>query len=98
TTPSALYSVGCASALVITVIGGAPNNPSASTFQPTLASTAWRAAASAVMCATVVPVTKLPAASRGRSSTSSSQFSATCSTLAEAFHVSGAGGNVALAQ
>ena len=33
--PSDLINVGCASAPMTTVIGGAPNNPSASTFHPT---------------------------------------------------------------
>ena len=62
--PSALMSVGCASSPTTTVIGGAPNSPSASTSQPARASTAWRAAASAVKLAIVAPVTKAPAAAR----------------------------------
>ena len=49
---------GCTSSPTITVIGGAPNRPSASTSQPARASTAWRAAASAVKLAIVAPVTK----------------------------------------
>ena len=49
----AFNRLGCASSPAITVIGGAPNSPSASTFQPARASTACRAAASAVKFATV---------------------------------------------
>ena len=82
TTPSALNSVACASAPVMTVIGGAPNSPSASTFQPTFANTACRAADSAVMCATVVPVTKPPATPVGSCSTATSHLSATSSRIA----------------
>ena len=44
-----------------TMIGGAPNNPCASTSHPARASTAWRAAASAVKFAIVAPVTNAPA-------------------------------------
>ena len=41
-----------------TVIGGAPNRPSASTSQPARRSTSLRAAARQVKLATVAPVTK----------------------------------------
>src|SRR4051812_33778316 len=80
TTPSALYIVECVSALTMTVIGGAPNNPSASASQPTRCSSDWRAAASDVICATVVPVTNPPAASAGRPSNSFVQRSAISSS------------------
>ena len=56
-----MISVGCASSPITTVIGGAPNSPSASTSQPWPASTACRAAASALKLAMVAPVTKAPA-------------------------------------
>ena len=70
TSPSALISVGCASSPITTVIGGAPKRPSASTSQPWPASTACRAAASALKLAIVAPVTKAapqPAGSAKRS-------------------------------
>ena len=71
--PSDLTSVGCASSPTTTVIGGAPNSPCASTSHPARASSAWRAAASAVKLATVAPVTNPPPHSGGSPSTSSSQ-------------------------
>src|SRR3982751_1574134 len=69
--PNDLVTEGCASALTITVIGGAPKSPSASAFQPACLSTLWRAAASAQKFATVAPVTKAPLHSGGRRKTSS---------------------------
>ena len=49
--PSALTSDGCTSSPTITVTGGAPTSPCSSTSQPARASTACRAAASAVRLA-----------------------------------------------
>jgi hypothetical protein len=80
--PSDFVTDGCASTPTITVIEGAPGSPSASTFQPTRLSTAWRAAASAQRLATVAPVTKAPPHSGGNRRTSSNQRSATCSSVA----------------
>ncbi len=80
--PSDLIMLGWASPPTTTVIGGAPNRPSASTFQPVRASTAWRAAARAVKLATVAPVTKAPPVPAGRPVMSTSQRSATCSRCA----------------
>ena len=84
TRPSALISVGCASSPITTVIGGAPNSPSASTSQPCAASTAWRAAASALKLAIVAPVTNAPAQSSGRPKSPRIQPSATASSAAAA--------------
>src|SRR6185437_11140411 len=67
-----------------TVIGGAPNKPSASTFQPARFNKAWRAAASAEKFAIVAPVTKAPPQSGGNLKRSSSQRKATCSSCAVA--------------
>ena len=58
--PSTRRTVECTSAPTTTVTGGAPCSPSSSTFQPARASTACRAAASAVKLAIVAPTTKAP--------------------------------------
>ena len=62
---SALKTVACDSALVITCSAGAPARPRSSTSQPARASTALRAAASAVTFAICAPLTK-PDAGAGR--------------------------------
>ena len=72
------------SAPTTTVTGGAPCRPSSSTFQPARASTAWRAAASAVKFAIVAPATNAPALSGGSRSASSVQASAAASIAAAA--------------
>ena len=61
---------------------GAPARPSASTSQPARRSNPCRAAARQVKLAAWHPVTKPTELSRGRSSTSSNQSAATCSTTA----------------
>src|SRR5207253_68744 len=58
--PSALTRLTCTSSPTTTVMGGAPNNPSASTSHSARSRRAWRAAASAVKFAIVAPVTKPP--------------------------------------
>ena len=80
--PMDLNRVGWASSPTITVIGGAPNRPWASTFQPAFLSTAPRAAASAVKLAMVAPVTKAPAQVAGRPSSSRIQRRLTVSSRA----------------
>ena len=82
--PSALVTLGCTSSLTITVTGGAPNMPSASTFQPARSSTVCLAAASAVKLATVAPVTNAPPHPAGSPNSSTSQLSAVCSMTASA--------------
>ena len=74
----------CASAPISTSTGGAPNRPSASGSQPASSSTPVRAAARPMALATVAPVEKPMELSGGRSSTSSSQRSATASIAAVA--------------
>ena len=64
--PSTRRTVACTSAPTTTVSGGAPCRPSLSTSQPARASTACRAAASAVKLAIVAPTTNAPALSAGR--------------------------------
>ena len=64
------------------VIGGAPNRPSDSTFQPARSSTAWRAAASAVKLEIVAPVTNPPVVPGGKSNSSLSHASAIRSSRA----------------
>ncbi len=71
--------VTCASSPITTSISGAPKRPRASTSHPRRASTAWRAAASAVKFAIMQPVVKPTLASRGSRRTSSSQPAATSS-------------------
>ena len=75
-------SDGCTSSPTITVTGGAPLRPRSSTSHPTRASTACRAAASAVRLATVAPVTKPATVVGGRPKSSTSQRCVTCSSLA----------------
>src|SRR3569623_1806715 len=58
-------TVACASAPISTLIGGAPNMPSASTSQPTRRNTSLRAAARHTKLATVAPVTNPTDASAG---------------------------------
>jgi hypothetical protein len=64
--------------------GGAPISPSASTSQPTFASTAFRAAPTHVKLAMVAPVTKPTVHSGGRRRISSSHRAATVSAAADA--------------
>ena len=71
-----------ASAPAMTRIGGAPVKPCSSTSQSTRASTACRAAASALKLAIVAPVTKAPALPAGKRRTSSNQSSAISSSAA----------------
>ena len=74
----------CASAPISTSTGGAPKSPSASGSHPASSSTPVRAAARPMALATVAPVEKPMELSGGRSSTSSSQRSATASIAAVA--------------
>ncbi len=64
----ALNTVACDSALVITRSAGAPARPRSSTSQPARASTALRAAASAVTLAICAPLTSPTPAPGGRPS------------------------------
>ena len=74
----------CAWAPATTRSAGAPCRPSASTFQPASASTAWRAAARQVTCAIWQPVTKPTPQSAGRPSSSRTQPAATASATVSA--------------
>jgi hypothetical protein len=79
-----LINVGCASSPITTVTGGAPNSPSASTFQPWRASTACLAAASELKFAIVAPVVNAPAQLASRPKMSRIQPSAIASSAAAA--------------
>jgi len=82
TSVSALRTLTCTSSPTTTVMGGAPNNPLVSTFQPRRASRACRAAASPEKFACVAQVTNPTPAAGGSPSTSMSQRIATSSRRA----------------
>ncbi len=80
--PRLFNSDGWTSSPTMTVTGGASKSPFSSTSHPARASTAWRAAASAVRLAIVPPVTKPATVVDGRPKSSTSQRCATCSSVA----------------
>src|SRR6266550_470374 len=77
TSISALSTLTWTSSPTTTLIGGAPNRPCVSTFQPRRASRAWRAAARPEKLAWVAQVTNPTPHAGGSPSTASSQLAAT---------------------